>query len=82
MAAAIGGYVADRCNLPPGALTRAEIIGHLHRNAVMQESIDEVESLLARCESMRYAGGAPAGSDSIAERCARCIAALERERIA
>jgi hypothetical protein len=81
VAGAMSEYIADRCNLPPGALTGAEVIDHLRTGRVPAGLIEEVESLLRECETRRYGGAAPAGGESITDRAARCIRRLERERI-
>ena len=80
-ALALSDYVSDRCNLPPGALTSAEVVEKLHGRRVPADLVADVESLLGVCEALRYAGGDAAETDSITQRAARCIARLERERI-
>jgi hypothetical protein len=79
-AQALGDYVADRCNLPAGALTGAEVVERLRQADVAPDLVADVEALLAACEQLRYAG-ASGGTDGIAEKAARCIDRLERERI-
>ncbi len=96
VAAAVSDYVADRCNVPAGTLTRAEVGARLAASGVKPEVGAEVERLLAECEHVRFAGGARGGGgaggardagraggagDSIPERAVRCIERLERERI-
>ncbi len=85
-AAAIGSavcdYVADRCNLPAGALTSAEVVERLRRGAVTPGLVEDLQTLLNHCEELRYAGAPETGSDSIGERAASCIGRLEKERIA
>jgi hypothetical protein len=79
-ASALCDYVADRCNLPAGALTGAEAVSRLRSGGVRGELVDDVEALLAACERSRYAG-ATGGTEDIAERGVRCVDRLERERI-
>jgi hypothetical protein len=81
VATALSDYVADRCNLPAGALTRAEVIERLRSSGIADDLIVDVGSLLEKCESLRYGGGETAETDSITERAASCIRKLERERI-
>lgn len=81
IAAAVSDYVADRCNAPPGTLTRTEVAERLGASGVGPELGAEVETLLAECEQLRFAGGADAARDSIPERATRCIERLERERL-
>lgn len=81
-AAALSDYVADRCNLPAGALTSEEALGRLERCGVPETLRSEVAAVLAACEAMRYAGRGVDDSDSIGARAARCIEQLERTRLA
>jgi hypothetical protein len=78
-AQALGEYVADRCNLPAGALTSAEVVEQLRRTKMPPDLVAEVEALLATCEQHRFAA-ASAETDGITERAARCIERLQRER--
>lgn len=80
-AAAIRDYVAQRADLPVGALTAGEAVARL-RGRVRPDLADEVEAILAGCEKLRYAGGAEPAGDAMAERAASCVRRLERERIA
>jgi len=80
LAAALGGYVADRCNLPTGGLTRAAVVEQLHRRGVHRDVVDQIDQLLDACESMQYAGGAGTNSESLVQDARRCIHRLERER--
>jgi len=80
-ATAIADYVADRCNLPAGALTAAEVIARLRACGVDGELVDEVAGLLADCERQRYAGDRTGQTDAVVERAERCLDRLEREKI-
>jgi hypothetical protein len=73
-------YVADRCGLPAGTLTRAEAIDHLARREVAPEVIEQVDHLLERCESMRYAANGQDAVDDLPTAASRCVSRLERER--
>ena len=81
---ALRDYVADRCNLPPGALTADEAIGQLSRHGICAELVAQTRAVLEQCEEMQYAGAA--GRDSrngvLAQQARACIDALERERFA
>jgi hypothetical protein len=79
LAAAATGYVADRCNLPVGGLTRAEAVDHLMRRGVSRDLVAELNRLLERCEAMQYAAGASASGDDLAQAVSRCISRLEKE---
>lgn len=77
---AIGGYVADRRNLPPGSLTRAEIVGLLGERGVNAAVSREIDDLLATCEQMQYAGRGGRDVRELVPAAERCIDLLERER--
>jgi hypothetical protein len=79
LAAAATGYVADRCNLPAGGLTRAEAIEHLMRRGASRELVAELNQFLERCEAMQYAAGASASGDDLAQAATCCINRLEKE---
>ena len=77
-AAALAEYVADRCNLPAGALTGEEVVEQLRARGAPAELLTDVETLLEASAQLRYAGEQVAETDSIAERVVRCIDRLER----
>jgi len=79
--AALTGYVADRCNLPAGAVTRTDAVTQLQRRAVTDDLVREIDDVLAQCESARYAGGAEGSSNDIVSRAKRCIDQLERVQL-
>jgi len=81
VAAAVAGYVADRCNLPPGGLTRAEVVRQLTQRGVRAATVDEISGLLERCEALPYASLNPGGGDELAQAATRCIERLEQERL-
>lgn len=78
--AAIGGYVADRCNLPGGGLTRAEVVTRLGDANVSSDCMEAVNTLLGECESMQYAGSAGDSADGLVRSALALIDRLERER--
>ncbi len=80
-AAAVSEYVADRCNLPAGALTTTEVVERLADGGVGPEVLKDVQTLLADCEQHRYAGAMGRQANSIAERARKCLDRLERERL-
>ncbi|HSW45002.1 MAG TPA: hypothetical protein VLM89_05480, partial [Phycisphaerae bacterium] len=77
---AIGGYVADRLNLPPGSLTRSEVVRLLAERHVSPNVVAEVDRLLSDCEQARYAGLGQRDFLELARFAQRCIYILERER--
>lgn len=80
IAAALRGYVSDRCALPSGGLTRAEVDTQL-RQAVDQTLADRVDSILARCEQCCYAGGTGEDLGGLSGTAAAVINELERSRL-
>jgi hypothetical protein len=79
LAAAITGYISDRCNLPAG-LTRSEAIEQLAKRSLGEDRVRQVEELLLRCEDVQYAGGGGGASEDLPEQAKRCIKELEGER--
>ena len=73
--------VADRLNLPAGAVTTAEVVQSLRGDGLSDELVEQVQTLLAECEQHRYAGGAGASGDDLVSRAERGIGRLERERV-
>ncbi|MHC5114029.1 MAG: BatD family protein [Planctomycetota bacterium] len=81
VAAAVTDYIADRCNVPAGALTGAEATDRLRTNEVDAELTQEIETLLAECERAQYAGGVATDTATLTKRAEQCIVRLERERL-
>jgi hypothetical protein len=79
VAAAVIGYIADRCNAPAG-LTRAEAIQKLAEHDVAAGPAQAAEALLERCEGLQYAGTNSDVPDDLGAQARRCIQELERER--
>ncbi len=80
VSAALTGYVADRCNLPPGGVTRADAVRQLRSRAVPAEVVDQVDALLSHCESAQYAGGGDGAAGDLVTGAKKCIEQLERRR--
>lgn len=80
IAAAVAGYVADRCNLPPGAHARGDIVSCLTQKRVDAQLVAEVGSLLERCEHAAYTGSASGASGHMAREAEALISKLERAR--
>jgi hypothetical protein len=79
-AQALADYVADRCNLPAGALTSTEVVDRLRQADVSPDLVADIEQVLATCEQLRYAA-ASGDTDGLTEQAARCVTRLERERL-
>ena len=83
IAAAIRGYVADRCNIPVGGMTTPETVDALSSRNVAVELVSRVRDLLERCEQMQYASiGArdEQTRESLAGAARQCLESLERTR--
>ncbi len=77
---AVAGYVADRCSLPPGGLTRAEIHARLTSQSIDAGLVDKIDTLLERCEALAYAPAGDEAAHDLAQTARRCIARLEEVR--
>lgn len=80
VAAAVSGYLADRCNLPSGGLTRAYVIEQLTARSVQSGTVSRVDGLLALCEGAHYGASAVTTSAEWVQEAKACIDLLERER--
>ena len=80
IAAAVTGYVADRCNHPPHSLTRSRAVSELRLRGVPETSIDEVDELLAECEPRQYGAAEDANTDELIRRACVCINQLDRRK--
>ncbi|HOA71800.1 MAG TPA: BatD family protein [Phycisphaerae bacterium] len=78
---ALGQYVADRCNLPSGGMTRAAVVSELQARAVNEELVREIDALLAECEAIHYAGSGTRSPEELRNAALRCIDRLEREKL-
>jgi hypothetical protein len=83
-AAAVGSalpqYVADRCNLPAGGMTRTRVVEELSGRALPADLVQEVDALLGECESIHYAGDGTRAAAELQAAAVACIERLERER--
>lgn len=80
IAAAMGGYVADRLNEPPARFLGAAVVDELRRRGVSARVVDLWAAILRQCEEVSFgAGGADA--DGLARQALVCLEALERERL-
>lgn len=78
---AIGQYVADRCNLPSGGMTRAAVLEQLAARSLPADLVQQVDRLLEECESVHYAGSGTQSADPLRDAALRCIDRLEREGV-
>ena len=80
VAIALTGYVADRCNLPPGGTTRSDAVSQLRAGNVPQTLVNEIDGLLAQCEGAQFAAVEDAGTEDLAEQARDCVRKLERRK--
>jgi len=78
---AISGYVADRCNLPTGGLTRANVVDQLTQSKVSQETINQIDDFLQKCEDMQYAGTTAKDHKQLINNANDCLKRLQKERL-
>jgi hypothetical protein len=78
---ALRGYLGARLDLPPGALTFADVIGVLQQRGAAEETIAGLRALFEQCEAGRYAGGMQSGDEPshMAERARQASGHLERD---
>jgi hypothetical protein len=57
LADALLGYIADRFDLPAGALTRQEAIARLEQAGAPTDLVQQVNDVLADCEAAQFGGG-------------------------
>jgi hypothetical protein len=80
ISSAIGNYVADRCNLPAGGMTRSAVVDQLHRRSVKAELITTADQLLAECEAIHFAGAGSRTAGELQASVMDCLKRLEGER--
>lgn len=73
-------YVADRVGVSATGLTRTEAVAALRKNGLHVGS-EDLDALLAECETSCYAGFSGDGIDALMRRAKSCLAALRRQRL-
>ncbi len=81
LAATLTDYVADRCDLPTGGLTRADARNELERRDLPADVVAQVDHLLKTCEDLKFAGLDSSTGQDLAARAGECVKRLERERL-
>lgn len=78
---ALRGYLGAKLDLPPGALTFADLRSELERRGAGEETLAELRRLFEHCEAGRYAGGGHASEDpsQTLNRARQTVGQLERE---
>ncbi|UCE61469.1 MAG: BatD family protein, partial [Phycisphaerales bacterium] len=80
-AAAVTGYVADRCNLPPGNITREDVLRELRSRKLPETAINKVDHLLAECEAAQYGTTEHVSVKRLIQQARDCVTELERRKL-
>ena len=75
IAAAMSGYLADRCNQPPARLLGAAAIEFLQKRGVNPELIEQWITIQRRCDEAAYAGGEK--DTTLANAARKCLQKIE-----
>lgn len=81
IAAALTGYLADRCNEPPARFTGLSAVEFLRQRGVGADLAARWADLVQRCEEASFAGGVPADGDALVRQALECLGALERQKL-
>jgi hypothetical protein len=74
---ALRAYLGARLELPPGALTFADVAAALQQRGIAGETVEDLRRLFEQCEAGRYAGGMQA-ADELSKLTARARHAASR----
>jgi hypothetical protein len=75
---ALRGYLGDKLDLAPGALTLGDVRDRLARRGAGDARLAELEALFAECEAGRYAGGAVGARGALRDRALALVRGLEK----
>ena len=81
IAAAVTGYVADRSNLPLCTDPRSEVITELRSRSLPEALVNEIDALLAECETARYGARRDAVGGDLADRARSFVDTLEKRKL-
>ncbi len=78
---ALRSYLGARLDLPPGALTFADVAPVLEQRHIAVETVEELRRLFEQCEAGRYAGGMQTADEpaNMVERARQAAARLEQD---
>jgi hypothetical protein len=78
---ALRAYLGARLELPPGALTFADVAAALQQRGIAAETVEDLRRLFEQCEAGRYAGGMQAADEpsQLTERARHAASRLEQE---
>lgn len=80
VSSAVGQYIADRCNLPVGGMTRSAVVEQLKRCGARAEAVATTDELMEECEGIHYAGTGTRSARELQQMAVNCINRLEREK--
>jgi len=80
-AGAVVRYVADRCNLSAGNVTREDVLRQLRMRNLPEATINRVDELLTECEGTQYGAAEHASTKRCIERARDCLSELERRKL-
>lgn len=80
VAAALRGYLADRCDQPPARFVGAAAVEFLKSRSVADDLVRQWSELQQRCEEAAYAGGAETDS-ALADAALTCLRKFEGVRL-
>jgi hypothetical protein len=80
-AQAVARYVADRCNLSSGNVTREEVLRQLRSRNLPEATITRVDELLTECEVTQYGAAEHASAKRCIKRARDCLSDLERRKL-
>jgi hypothetical protein len=78
---ALRAYLGARLQLPPGALTFADVAAALQQRGIAGQTVEDLRRLFEQCEAGRYAGGMQAADEpsKMTGRARHAAARLEQE---
>lgn len=81
VAAAVRGYVADRCNLPALSVTSDDVVRQLYRHNTSEAGINEVKRLLSECEAIEFGTAQNENVGELVDRARACVDGLKTEEL-
>ncbi len=78
---ALTGFIADRCNVPAGGLTRADSIDALRRHNAADDLIQDFDELLEQFENSKYARVEHRATEESVRRATNLLERLQIEKL-
>lgn len=79
VATALLSYVAERCSVPVGGLTRREAVYLLDSQQLQFDVVHEFDRVLSACESVRFAGAPAEDTHRLVDEARQCLWHLDQE---